>query len=185
MRKRERTIAVETDDAELERVITAWLADAGYEIVRNSSVASLCIVDTETRPYKEDGALNLVYRKGRRGAELERPFTKMEFMTAVAKNAQSDPRGEISFDDEKRAVRYRGGEVILTKKEYEILRRIADAGDRGVARDEITAIAGSGKKDTNAVDVYICFLRRKLEQLTGRKLIKTLRNFGYVFDGSV
>ena len=38
--------------------------------------------------------------------------------------------------------------------------------------------------DSNVVDVYIGYLRRKLEQPFGAPLIRTVRGVGYMLDGA-
>ena len=37
-------------------------------------------------------------------------------------------------------------------------------------------------ESSNRLEVYICYLRKKLEQLTGIRLIRTVRGIGYRLD---
>ena len=42
-----------------------------------------------------------------------------------------------------------------------------------------SALQGEGKTDSNKVEVYLCFLRRKIERPLGLRLITTVRGKGY------
>lgn len=46
-----------------------------------------------------------------------------------------------------------------------------------VSRDEISTVIG--ESSANKTEVYICFLRRKLEETFGDRIIKTVRGKGY------
>jgi DNA-binding response OmpR family regulator len=50
-----------------------------------------------------------------------------------------------------------------------------------VSREELSdCLATAGKKsDSNKTEVYLCYLRRKLEKPTGRRWITTVRGVGY------
>jgi len=52
-----------------------------------------------------------------------------------------------------------------------------EASGEPVSRERIAE--GIGESSANKVDVYICYLRRKLEQVTGLRVIRTVRGKGY------
>lgn len=178
-------IVVESDDRELLSVLSVWLGDAGYEVVTGGE-GQLRIIDAETRGDGSGGddALYLVYSESGHTYELLRPFTHMELMAAMRRSLPCK-EGEIVCDPEGRRVTYRGGYVSLSGKEYEIMRLLYERGEAGASREEIAAIArrDGGERETNAGDVYVHHLRRKLEELTGKGLIRTVRGVGYVFTG--
>lgn len=178
-----RRIIIETDDRELAELLAMWLGDAGYETAAEGDGA-LRIVDGETRggEYGAD-AIWLVYEPEGHKNELLRPFTHTELTSAV-RGLLGDVSSELLCDDNGRRVLYRGDAVSLTAKEYEIMRLLYDRGDAGVTREEIAAVArrDGGERETNAGDVYVHHLRRKLEGLTGQRLIKTVRGVGYVLS---
>lgn len=175
-----RRIIIETDDRELSALVAMWLGDAGYE-TSPSGKGALRVIDTETREVSDEDALYLVYEPEGHKNELLRPFTHTE-LTAAVRGLVGDVAGELLCDDIGRRVIFRGDSVTLTAKEYEIMRLLYDRGDDGAAREEIAAIARheGGGHETNAGDVYVHHLRRKLEMLTGQRLIKTVRGRGYV-----
>jgi two-component system copper resistance phosphate regulon response regulator CusR len=82
----------------------------------------------------------------------------------------------------------RGGvELDLTKREYELLEYLLRHKNAAVTRDMIARdvwkeVTGA---PTNAIDVYITMLRKKVERPGARQLIHTVRGVGYALrDGS-
>jgi DNA-binding response OmpR family regulator len=73
-------------------------------------------------------------------------------------------------------------EIELTQKEYELLEYLLRHPNqiitRGMIVDEVWA--GTVDKFTNIVDVYIFYLRRKLNKGTGRNIIHSVRGKGYI-----
>lgn len=177
-------ITIESDDAELTALVSAWLGDAGYELVPDGGFR---VIDAETRGGSDsgddgddDGALYLVCAPGGHKNELMRPFTHSELTSAI-RPLIPDEGGELVCDHAARRIVYRGGHAALTNKEYEIMKLLFERGESGVSREEVAAIARrrGGERETNAADVYVCHLRRKLRDLTGESKIKTLRGRGY------
>ncbi len=178
-----RNVAIESDDDELVALLRMWLGDAGYDVRPDGGARR--IIDEETRgDMNEDaGALYIVAECGRHKFELQRPFTHTELMSAV-RGAFSEKEGELIVDPVRHTANYRGDSVSLTGKEYAVMRLLFERGEEGVSREEISAVAKleEGGRDTNACDVYVHHLRRKLEKLTGNPggtMIRTLRGFGY------
>ena len=77
---------------------------------------------------------------------------------------------------------YAGEEINLTKKEYELLECMLK--NKGVAlnRDRILKEVWDYDYygDTNVVDVYIRYLRQKIDDRFGITLIHTVRGIGYI-----
>ena len=80
-----------------------------------------------------------------------------------------------------------GIELDLTKREYELLEYLLRHKNSVVTREmisrdvwrEVTGVP------TNAIDVYVTLLRKKVERPGSRQLIHTLRGVGYSLrDGS-
>jgi len=77
----------------------------------------------------------------------------------------------------------RGGQRIeLTQKEYALLEYLMRNMGRVVSRQMISENVWHQPLDplTNVVDVYINYLRRKIDREQGRHLIHTVRGSGYV-----
>ena len=90
--------------------------------------------------------------------------------------------GPLVMDVEKHQVTVRGQSVELTKKEFDLLRCLLENKDRVLTRESLLdAVWGFDfVGETNSVDVYIRFLRSKLDDAFGLKLIHTVRGVGYV-----
>lgn len=90
--------------------------------------------------------------------------------------------GPLVMDVEKRQVTVQGQSVELTKKEFDLLRCLLENKNRVLTREALLdAVWGFDfVGETNSVDVYIRFLRSKLDDAFGLKLIHTVRGVGYV-----
>ena len=90
--------------------------------------------------------------------------------------------GEVVMDVERHAVTVKGQSVELTKKEFDLLRHLLENKGRVLTReallDSVWGFDFVG--ETNSVDVYIRFLRSKIDEAFGIKLIHTVRGVGYV-----
>ena len=90
--------------------------------------------------------------------------------------------GELVMDVERHRVTVKGQEVELTKKEFDLLRHLLENKGRVLTReallDSVWGFDSIG--ENNSVDVYIRFLRSKLDEAFGLKLIHTVRGVGYV-----
>jgi DNA-binding response OmpR family regulator len=72
-------------------------------------------------------------------------------------------------------------EVELTEKEFLIMEVMLKNSEKPLTRKEIAEYVWQNQTDsTNIVDVYVNFLRKKIESVTTRKYIHTVRGTGYV-----
>lgn len=90
--------------------------------------------------------------------------------------------GPLVMDVEKHQVAVRGQNVELTKKEFDLLHCLLENKGRVLTREALLdAVWGFDfMGETNSVDVYIRFLRSKLDDAFDLKLIHTVRGVGYV-----
>ena len=90
--------------------------------------------------------------------------------------------GSLILNLNEHSVSYDGEEINLTKKEYELLECMLR--NKGVAmnRDRILKEVWDYDYygDTNVVDVYIRYLRQKIDDRFGITLIHTVRGIGYI-----
>ena len=90
--------------------------------------------------------------------------------------------GALCLDPLKREVRVNDKLIELTKREFDLLQYLLEnkdiVMDRGTLLESVWGYSFSG--GTNAVDVYIRYLRAKIEEPFGLKLIHTVRGVGYV-----
>ena len=82
---------------------------------------------------------------------------------------------------ERYEVAVRGEPVTLTHKEYELLKYLVENKRNVLSRDQIlqTVWGYDYIGDTNVVDVYISYLRSKIDDKFGEKYIYTTRSVGY------
>ena len=92
---------------------------------------------------------------------------------------------DLEIDTRARTVRRAGQAVELTAREYALLELLALRAGRVVSRSEISEhiYEFDGQADSNVIDVYIGYLRRKLQRPGRPPLIRTRRGFGYVLGG--
>lgn len=122
---------------------------------------------------------------------ITKPFAIEELLAriraALRKHpaAQEAPRltcGPLSMDVERHEVTVKGTEVELTRREFDLLRCLLEHKEKVLTReallDHVWGFDFAG--ETNAVDVYIRFLRSKIDEKFGVKLIHTVRGVGYV-----
>lgn len=89
---------------------------------------------------------------------------------------------DLEIDTRARTVR-RGGRVVdLTAREYTLLEFLALRAGQVVKRAQLLEhiYDFDTEAESNVIDVYIGFLRRKLERAGLPRLIQTRRGFGYV-----
>lgn len=89
---------------------------------------------------------------------------------------------DLSLDPISRRVERGGREIELTQKEYALLEYLMRNMGRTVSRQMISEHVWRQQVDplTNVVDVYINYLRKKLEEDREHPLIHTVRGSGYV-----
>ena len=82
---------------------------------------------------------------------------------------------------ERYEVTVKGERVELTHKEYELLKYLVENKRNVLSRDQIlqTVWGYDYIGDTNVVDVYISYLRSKIDDRFGEKYIYTTRGVGY------
>ncbi len=124
---------------------------------------------------------------------ITKPFAIEELLArlrAALRKKQSVTRQVLSacgveLDAGRHEVRVRGQSVELTLREFELLRFLLENKGQALTRDtlleRVWGYDFSG--ETNTVDVYIRFLRTKIDEKFGIKLIHTVRGVGYQIRG--
>ncbi|HSI70326.1 MAG TPA: response regulator transcription factor [Gillisia sp.] len=91
---------------------------------------------------------------------------------------------DITLDDNKKKVLRQGKIIRLTPREYQILFKLMEKNGEIVSKTElIKEIWGSSfDANTNTIEVYVNFLRNKLDKPFSKNTIKTKVGFGYYLD---
>jgi len=92
--------------------------------------------------------------------------------------------GDLRVDSLTRIASRAGHHVELTAREFAVLEVLARNPGRPVSRAQLLDdVWQEGYEGTpNVVDVYIGYLRRKLERPRGRRLIRTVRGKGFLLE---
>jgi two-component system response regulator MprA len=122
---------------------------------------------------------------------LVKPFSTAELVArvrALLRRARDRPPatmrrvGDLALDPSTHEVR-RGRRVVpLTRREFDLLALFLDNPGTVLARERLLTEAWGFQSpvETNAIDVYVGYLRRKLEEGGEPRLIHTVRGVGYV-----
>jgi len=106
---------------------------------------------------------------------------QMEEQSRVVKQTRVEYR-DLVVEVENRVVR-RAGEVIdLTKKEYELLLLLMENIDIVLSREVLLKEVWGYKNEveTNVIDVYVRYIRNKIDVPGRESYIQTVRGTGYV-----
>lgn len=126
---------------------------------------------------------------------LTKPFFMRELLLRVenlvkrVKRTNNNPAQLLSFDDitlhtAQKKVYRNGIEISLTPREYNILLQLLQHPNEIISKtDLIQSIWGTSLGfNTNTIEVYINFLRNKLDKPFGKHTIKTKIGYGYYLD---
>lgn len=121
---------------------------------------------------------------------LKKPFAIDELLARVRvllRRSEQDRGARIYFSDlcldpVLHKVWRNEEEIGLTAKEYELLEYLVRHPNEVISRNMIADAVWEGGFDTftNIIDVYINYLRKKVDRGRDRKLIRTVRGAGYI-----
>ena len=197
----EKILLVE-DEEKLARMVEMELRYEGYEVTKAfdgrsgleqalSGKYDLVLLDIML---PQLSGMEVLRRLRRESDHITKPFAIEELLAriraALRKRAVHTgsilTAGELAMDVERHQVSVRGQSVELTKKEFDLLHQLLENKGRVLTReallDSVWGFDFVG--ETNSVDVYIRFLRSKIDEAFGIKLIHTVRGVGYVIRES-
>ncbi len=90
--------------------------------------------------------------------------------------------GDLVLNLTSHSAYYRDDELILTKKEYELLEYMMRNKNVVLTREQLLNHVWDYEYfgDTNVVDVYIRYLRQKIDEKYAIRLVSTVRGVGYI-----
>lgn len=122
---------------------------------------------------------------------ITKPFAIEELLARIrtvlrkaphALSSQILTAGDLRLDVDRRQVTVRDIPVELTKREFDLLHYLLE--NKGIVLSRETLLENvwgfDFEGETNAVDVYVRFLRAKIDEVFDLKLISTIRGVGYV-----
>lgn len=190
-----RTALARALSEEFDLLIVDWMLPDldGIEVVRRLRAAemSVPVLMLTARRQVEDRVEGLDA-----GADdyLPKPFAFPELLARVRalsrwprEGKKSDPflsAGDVTLDPDRHVVWRAGERVDLSAREFALLatllRRPGQVFTRSVLLD--TVWSGSADVYTNVVDLYVSYLRKKLDRKGEPSRIRTVRGAGYTFD---
>ncbi len=129
-------------------------------------------------------------------AFLHRPFLITEFVSLILheeskirhekatqkrmKNLNPDKTktSNLAIDHNEKCVFVGNNRIVLCDNEFKIMSALFDNIGKIVSREELSFLIGAS--ESNMCEVYICMLRRKLDNRFGVKIIYTVRGKGYM-----
>lgn len=129
---------------------------------------------------------------------LTKPFSPREVVArvkAILRRSQFEDAeqseqvikiGDLEIQLERYDVYFKGEQLVLTPKEFELLLYLANHRGKVLSRDQLLNGVWDFQYDgdTRIVDVHISHLREKIESDTKKPIyIRTIRGFGYKLEG--
>jgi len=120
---------------------------------------------------------------------LTKPFALDELLARLRALTRSDPRerpvvlevGDLTLDPVSREVRRGADPITLSPKEFalleELMRHSGEVLTRTYLLDHVWDFAYDG--DSNVIDVYVRYLRNKIDRPWDRATLQTVRGVGY------
>ena len=160
----------------------------GYDVVRGMRARGVwtpvLVLTAKDGEYDEADAFDL-------GADdyLTKPFSFVvltaHLRALVRRGAPARPvvlaAGDLELDPARRTVARGGAAITLTSREFGLLEHLmrhrGDVVTKAQILDAVWDAAYEG--DHNIVEVYVGYLRRKIDAPFGRRAIETLRGMGY------
>ncbi len=117
---------------------------------------------------------------------MTKPFAIEELLARIRANIRKKAEVyeivKLRIDVASHVATCDGNELDLTKKEFDLLVYLAQNRNKVISREQaLDAVWGFDfVGNTNVVDVYVRYLRSKIDDAYGVKTIETVRGFGYV-----
>jgi len=119
---------------------------------------------------------------------LTKPFSFGEFLARVRALLRRDTLtragvmrvGDLELDTAARHVRRAGRDIAPSAREYALLEYLVHHAGQTVTREQLAAhVWSDAEVESNVIDVYVRYLRQKVDAPFGSGLIQTVRGVGY------
>ena len=199
-------VKIISNDEKFSRMLSLELAESGIETVNEAKLITgeekLFIVadldecsleDLNNAPekatvigYTREDPSEIAEKCKKCSSVLCRPFYISDFLEvfgeqAAVESKRSSPakkRHFLTVDQASKVALWGDMRIPLSDNECRVLAALCESRGKIVERERIYALLGA--EDGNMGDVYICHLRRKIDNKLGLKLIYTVRGKGYI-----
>ena len=168
-----KTVGVYTENEYLFQKIRLELEGAASTVLLNSERNEKCdiiLVDADNPRFSLIEGLQM--KRG--GGDISLPFRLGSLRERLTKEKNSF----IELIDSQKSVRIGENFVKLTELEYSLFSLLMSKNGGYVSREEILDSVWEGRADRGIINVYVHYLREKLEE-GGEKIILSSRNYGY------
>ena len=179
-------ICIVTTDRIIARFLMLELKEAGFLCEQNDapkSDSALNIIDLDTYSGEVlQNSIGFSYSDAYKHAVpcfLPRPISVSTLISTVSERiSKGNSRSEVTtliLEKSTRKIKSNQGEVRLSEKEFALLLKLCTV--ETLSREEAVVLFGDG--DSNVVDVYMHYLRKKLKTVCPYDVIKSKRGEGY------
>ena len=152
-------------------------APTGVEVILGEDArADIVLIDKDNAEIAVEGALTMSRRFS---ADIKIPFPIGTISNIVS--GASEPSSPLTLSESEKCAYLRGERIKLTDVEYSLLSLLFQKKGEFALREEILDTVWGGTKDAGVINVYIHYLREKLEA-HGEKIIISSRKCGYKID---
>ena len=96
---------------------------------------------------------------------------------------RKSPSESLALDRNTHSAYYKGEKITLTQKEFSLLALLFENRGTPISREDALAkIFSDAGTSTNVVDVYVNYLRTKIDHKFGVRMIATVRGCGYMIQ---
>ena len=117
---------------------------------------------------------------------LTKPFDTRELLACVSAQVNQLTLGNTSLDLSTAALSCGADSIRLSAREFDIMRLLLQAGERNLSKAALLERVWGYDSDAveNHVEVYVCFLRKKLASIGSNIRIESIRRLGYHLEVS-
>ena len=96
---------------------------------------------------------------------------------------RKSPAESLALDENTHTVYYKGEKIALTQKEFALLALLFENRGSPISREAaLRSVFSDAGASTNVVDVYVNYLRAKIDHKFGVRIISTVRGCGYMIQ---
>jgi len=197
------TVDISFDGEEGKHLAESWPYDAILLDIMLPGIDGLEILKS-LRAQEIDVPVLIITARGEVGERIKglnigaddyiaKPFDLSELIArlrSVIRRSKGKPSPLLVIDDlcidtNERCITRGGREIKLSAREFTLLEYLALNAGRVVSRTELIdhIYATESEWDSNVIDVYINYLRNKIDKGFARPLIQTKRGAGYIMKG--
>ena len=96
---------------------------------------------------------------------------------------RKSPSESLALEQNTHSAYYKGEKISLTQKEFSLLALLFENRGTPISREEaLETVFKDAGTNTNVVDVYVNYLRSKIDHKFGIRMISTVRGCGYMIQ---